>query len=500
MGIQSPPPPGISSPPHPKPMQPLARYNDALTRRQFFRKSGTGLGVAALSSLLGEDLLGAGGPALGHFAPKAKRAIYISLIGAPSQLETFDYKPELKRRFREDLTQYLEQQGERLTGMTADQDAFPLAPSIFNFSQHGQSGTWISELLPYHGRMADDLCIIKSMHTEAINHEPANQLVYTGSMQPGKASIGSWLSYGLGSMNRDLPDFVVLHATHSSPFANVQAISSRLWGAGFLPGKHAGVAFRSQGDPVLYLEDAPGISRKLRRRMLDGLNTLNQRSYEQLGDPSIQTRIQQYEMAFRMQASVPELADLSGEPEHVHQLYGEDSKKRGTFANSALMARRLLERGVRYVQIFHRGWDQHGNLPRDLASQCRDVDQGCYGLIQDLKQRGMLEDTLVVWGGEFGRTVYSQGTLTDTNYGRDHHPRCFSIWLAGGGVKGGQVYGETDEVSYNITENPVHIRDLHATLLHQLGIDHERLSFKFQGLDQRLTGVEPAKVIHDILS
>jgi uncharacterized protein (DUF1501 family) len=292
----------------------------------------------------------------------------------------------------------------------------------------------------------------------------------------------------------------VLHATHSSPYANVQAISARLWGAGFLPGKHAGVAFRSKGDPVLYLKDSPGISRDLRRSMLDGLNAMNQKSYEIVGDPSIQTRIQQYEMAFRMQASVPELADMSGEPEHVHELYGEDSKVRGTFANSAMMARRLLERGTRFVQIFHRGWDQHGNLPRDLTSQCKDVDQGCYGLIQDLKQRGMLEDTLVIWGGEFGRTVYSQGQLTETNYGRDHHPRCFSIWMAGGGVKGGQVYGETDDMSYNITQNPVHIRDLHATLLHQLGLDHTRLTYKHQGLDQRLTGVEPAKIVKDVLA
>jgi uncharacterized protein (DUF1501 family) len=337
------------------------------------------------------------------------------------------------------------------------------------------------------------------MHTDAINHEPANQLIYTGSMQSGKASIGSWLSYGLGSMNKDLPDFVVLHARHSSPHSNVQAISSRLWGSGFLPGKHAGVALRSAGDPVLFLKDAPGISKENRRQMLDGLNALNQKSYEALGDPEIQTRIQQYEMAFRMQSSVPELADISGEPEHIYEMYGAESKDRGTFSNSALMARRLLERGVRFVQIFHRGWDQHGNLPRDLASQCKDVDQGCYGLIQDLKQRGMLEDTLVIWGGEFGRTVYCQGGLSETNYGRDHHPRCFSMWMAGGGVKGGQVYGETDDMSYNIVENPVHIRDLHATILNQLGLDHLRTSFKFQGLDQRLTGVEPAKIVRDIL-
>lgn len=484
-------------------MNPLTDFNSHVNRRQFFRQNGTGLGVAALSSLLARSGVGATSSLpgqLAHVAPKAKRAIYISLIGAPSQLDTFDYKPGLKSRFKEDLKDYLAKQGERLTGMTSGQAAFPLAPSIFKFSQHGQSGTHVSELLPWTGKMADDLCVIKSMHTEAINHEPANQLIYTGSMQAGKASMGSWLSYGLGSLNQDLPTFVVLHATHSSPYSNVQAISARLWGSGFLPGKHAGVAFRGNGDPVLYLKDTPGISRELRRSMLDGVNALNQRSYDAIGDPEIQTRIQQYEMAFRMQTSVPELADFSQEPEHIYSLYGDESKKRGTFANSALMARRLLERGVRFVQIFHRGWDQHGSLPRDLASQCKDVDQGAYGLIQDLKQRGMLDDTLVIFGGEFGRTVYCQGGLTETNYGRDHHPRCFSLWLAGGGVKGGQVYGETDEMSYNITENPVHIRDLHATLLHQLGIDHERLSHKYQGLDQRLTGVEPAKVVKDILA
>jgi uncharacterized protein (DUF1501 family) len=485
-------------------MNPVETINNALTRRQFFRKSGTGLGVAAMASLLGENGFAAGQPmgnmSIPQFAPKAKRAIYISLIGAPSQFETFDYKPDLVKRYKEDLKGYLAKEGERLTGMTSGQAAFPIAPARFKFSQHGQSGTWFSELLPWHGKMADDLCVIKSMHTDAINHEPANQLICTGSMLNGKASIGSWLSYGLGAMNKDLPAFVVLHAKHTSPHSDVQAISSRLWGAGTLPGKFAGVSLRSLGDPVLFLKDSPGIPPEMRRSMLDGLGKLNQKSFESVGDPEIQTRIQQYEMAYRMQTSVPELADLSGEAEHTYALYGEESKTRGSFANSALMARRLLERGVRFVQIFHRGWDQHSNLPRDIASQCNDVDQGCYGLIQDLKQRGMLEDTLVIWGGEFGRTVYSQGTLTDTDYGRDHHPRCFSICMAGGGVKGGQVYGETDEMSYNITQNPVHIRDLHATILHALGIDHERLTHKFQGLDNRLTGVLPAKVIKELFA
>lgn len=480
-------------------MNPLELYNHALTRRQFFRKSGTGLGMAAMASLLSRQGLRAlenlSSISLPQFTPRAKRAIYISLIGAPSQFETFDYKPNLVKRYKEDIKEYLAKEGERLTSMSSGQAVFPIAPSRFKFSQYGKSGTWISELLPYHGKMADDICVIKSMHTDAINHEPANQLICTGSMINGKASMGAWLSYGLGSMNEDLPTFVVLHASHSSPYSNVQAISSRLWGSGFLPGKYTGVALRTLGDPVLFLKDSPGVPREMRRSMLDGLNQLNQKSYENIRDPEIQTRMQQYEMAYRMQSSVPELSDFSSESDHTYHLYGPDSRIRGTFASSAIMARRLLERGVRFVQIFHRGWDQHANLPRDLESQCKDVDQGCYGLIQDLKQRGMLEDTLVIFGGEFGRTVYSQGNLTETDYGRDHHPRCFSMWMAGGGIKGGLTYGETDELSYNVTRDPVHIRDLHATILHALGIDHQRLTFKSQGLDQRLTGVEPAKVI-----
>jgi len=484
----------------------LNQVNASLTRRQFFRKGATGLGVAALTSLLGPRAFAASdnGAALSEnlwrIAPKAKRAIYISLIGAPSQLDTFDYKPGLRARFKEDLKDWLKNQGERLTGMTAGQQTFPLAPTMFKFAQYGQGGAWVSELLPWHAKMADDLCFVHSMHTDAINHEPANQLSYTGSMINGKASMGSWIAYGLGSMNHELPTFVVLHATHSSPYSNVQAITSRLWGAGFLPGQYAGIALRAKGDAVLYLKDAPGISRDMRHEMMDGLSALNERSYAAIGDPEIQTRTQQFEMAFRMQASIPDLTDLSKESEQTYELYGQDAKVRGTFANSALMARRLGERGVRFVQIFHRGWDQHGSLPRDLASQCKDVDQGCYGLIQDLKQRGMLEDTLVIWGGEFGRTIYCQGKLEEADYGRDHHPRCFTIWMAGGGIKPGFVYGKTDEMSYNIVENPVHVHDLHATILHQLGIDHEKLAFKYQGLDQRLTGVEPSKVVTDILA
>lgn len=476
-------------------------FNSALTRRHFFRKNATGLGYAALASLLGGEAMGSSNeipPALAQFAPKAKRAIYLSMIGAPSQFETFDYKPKVE--FNKDLKDFLVASGQRLTGMTAGQSKFPSVPSIFKFAQHGKDGTWVSELLPWTAKMADDICVIRSLHTDAINHEPANQLMYTGNMVGGKASMGSWLSYGLGSMNQDLPSFVVLHAQHSNPGSNVQAISSRLWSSAFLPGKYAGVSLRAAGDPVLYLRDSPGIPRELRRQMLDGLATMNQKSYDVVGDPEIQTRIQQYEMAFRMQTSVPELADTSGESEATYKLYGDDSKKAGTFAASALMARRLMERGVRFVQIFHRGWDQHGNLPHDIAAQCRDIDQASYGLVQDLKQRGMLDDTLIIWGGEFGRTAYSQGALTQTNYGRDHHPRAFSIWMAGGGIKGGFNYGETDEMSFNITDGAMHVRDLHATILNQLGIDHQRLSFKYQGLDNRLTGVMPARLVKEIIA
>jgi len=492
-------------------MKDLFDLNGIINRRQFFRKNLTGLGAAALSSLLPKELMamgddaivGGGGLQVGpHFAPKAKRVIYMSMIGAPSQLDTFDYKPGLEKRYKEDLSGFLKESGVRITTMTSGQKGFPIAPSRFKFKQHGQSGAWVSELLPNTAKMVDDLCIIKTMNTDAINHEPANYLMYTGSMIRGKASIGSWLSYGLGSMNNDLPTFVVLHAYHTNPKSNVQAISSGLWGSGFLPGKHAGVSLRGKGDPVLYLKNSPGISREMRRTMLDGLNDLNHKSYERIGDPEIQTRIQQYEMAFRMQASVPELTDLDGESQATYDLYGSEAKKRGSFANSCLMARRLVERGTRFVQIYHRGWDQHGALQRDLPEQCKDVDRGAYALVQDLKQRGMLEDTLVVWGGEFGRTVYCQGPLSETNYGRDHHPKCFTIWMAGGGVKGGIVYGETDEMSFNITtpDQSVHVRDLHATLLHQLGLNNDLLSYPYQGLDNKLTGVLPAKVVKDILA
>ena len=484
-------------------MNSIADYNAAVSRRQFFRHNGTGLGVAALSSLLPQALSGLANPSMPHdvekMAPKAKRVIYLSMLGAPSQLDMFDYKPELQKKFSHDIKDFLEEQGQRLTGMTAGQAKFPVAPSIFKFKQHGQSGAWISDLLPHTAKMADDIAIVKSMHTDAINHEPANQLLYTGDQNNGKPSIGSWLSYGLGSSNSDLPTFVVLHAQQTGP-GNVQAISSRLWGPGFLPGKYAGVALRSKGDPVLFLKDAPGIDRKVRREMLNGLNALNQRAYEAVGNAETQTRIQQYEMAFRMQASVPELTNIQEEPEAIYEMYGEQSKNPGSFASSCIMARRMMERGVKFVQIFHRGWDQHGNLPSHIKPQCKDIDQPSWALIQDLKQRGMLDDTLVIWGGEFGRTVYSQGTLNDKTYGRDHHPRAFSMWMAGGGVKGGQVYGDTDEYGYNVTDESkkVHIRDLHASILHQLGIDHHKFTFPYQGLDQKLTGVKPARIIHDV--
>tara|TARA_B110000881_G_scaffold218044_1_gene236766 strand:- start:915 stop:2369 length:1455 start_codon:yes stop_codon:yes gene_type:complete len=483
-------------------MNTVADFNASISRRQFFRKNGTGLGAASLATLLPGGLSGLSNSSvpseLKKVAPKAKRVIYLSMLGAPSQLDLFDYKPKLKERFKDDLSSYLKEQGQRLTGMTSGQAKFPLAPSIFEFKEHGQSGAWVSELLPHTAKMVDDIAIVKSMNTEAINHEPANQLCYTGNQQNGKPSLGSWLAYGLGSQNEDLPNFVVLHAQHTGP-GNVQAISSRLWGPGFLPGKYAGVAFRPKGDPVLYLRDAPGIDRELRRNMLDSLNTLNQKSYDIVGDNEIQTRMQQYEMAFRMQASVPELSDLSSESDQTREMYGPQSKTPGSFASSCILARRMMERGVQFVQIFHRGWDQHSNLPAHIKPQCEDIDQPCWALVQDLKQRGMLDDTLVIWGGEFGRTVYSQGTLTEKNYGRDHHPRAFSMWMAGGGVKGGQVYGETDDFGYNVTENPVHISDLHTTILHQLGINHHKLTFKYQGLDQKLTGVKPTQVISEIL-
>jgi len=465
------------------------------TRRQFFGRSARGIGGAALASLL----QGANENGLPHFAPKAKRVIYMHMVGAPPQHDLFDYKPQMKGWYDKDLPESI-RNGQRLTTMTSGQSRFPIAPTIFKFQQYGKSGTWLSELLPWKAKMADDIAIVRTMHTEAINHEPAITYIQTGNQIAGKPCIGSWISYGLGSMNEDLPSFVVINAQHTHPRAGVQAISARLWSAGFLSAQYAGVSLRAGGDPVLYINNPDGVDAKVRRRMLDGLNQLNQMQYEKVADPETRARIEQFEMAFRMQTSVPELTDLSKEPESTYKLYGEDARKGGTFANAALMARRLAERGVRFVQIYHRGWDVHNNLPDVLPSQCKDVDQACYALVQDLKQRGMLDDTIVIWGGEFGRTIYSQGKLTATNYGRDHHPRCFSLWMAGGGFKGGVVYGETDDFSYNIVRDPVHIRDFQATFLHLLGIDHERFTYKYQGLDQRLTGVEKAQVVKALLS
>ncbi|MCH8217418.1 MAG: DUF1501 domain-containing protein, partial [Planctomycetes bacterium] len=434
---------------------------------------------------------------LRHFAPKAKRAIYLFMAGAPSQIETFDYKPKLNEMFDKDLPESI-RQGQRLTTMTSGQKRFPLVGSKFGFKQYGHSGAWVSELLPHTARMVDDLAIVRTVYTEAINHDPAITYICTGHQLPGRASLGAWLSYGLGSLNSDLPSFVVMTPTWTGR-KEAQALYNRLWGSGFLASKHQGVALRSQGDPVLYLSNPPGVTPMTRRRMLDRLARFNRRTLDSIGDPDTQARIDQCEMAFRMQSSVPELTDVSGESKATLKMYGPDVTKPGTYAACCLLARRMAERDVRFVQIFHRGWDQHGNLPGDLPDQCRDIDQPSWALIQDLKQRGLLDDTVVIWGGEFGRTAYCQGKLTKENYGRDHHPRCFSIWMAGGGIKPGVVYGETDELSYNIVKDPVHIHDLNATILHCLGIDHKRLQYKFQGLDMRLTGVLEQSPIQSIL-
>jgi Protein of unknown function (DUF1501) len=473
------------------------------SRRQFLSRAGKSLAWASLASLMGNHRL-TGSPALGqggflpNFAPKAKRAIYLFMAGAPSQFETWDYKPALSQRFDQDLPESV-RGGQTLTGMTSSQSRLPIAPSFFKFQQHGKAGHWVSELFPELAKVADELSIIRSLHTDAINHEPAILLMNSGNMVPGKPSIGSWISYGLGSMNEDLPTFVVL--TSKLPiFSNIQALSSRLWSSGFLSPEHAGVAMRSGGDPVIHLSNPKGMPREIRREMIEGVNQLNQQIHDRIGDPETNARISQYEMAFRMQASVPELTDLSNEPQSIWDMYGPKAKEPGTYAYNCLMARRMAERGVRFTQIFHRGWDAHDDLPNRMKILCEDVDRPTAALLADLKQRGMLDDTLVVWGGEFGRTVYSQGELSRENYGRDHHPRCFSMWMAGGGVKPGMTYGETDEFSYNIIKDPAHVRDLNATILKLLGIDHERLTFKFQGLDQKLTGVEPAKVISQILA
>ena len=471
-----------------------------VTRRQFLGKASLGIGSAALASLLNPRLFAANsssGSPLPHFVAKAKRVIWLTQAGAPSQLETFDYKPGLAAMFDKDMPASV-RGDQRLTGFTSGQGRLPIAPSVYKFSQHGQSGMWLSELLPHTAKLADDICVIRSMHTEAINHDPAMTLMQTGHMNGGRPSFGAWVSYGLGTMNENLPSFVAMVSRPSGP-TNAQPLHERMWGSGFLPAKYQGVRFNSGKDPVLFLNNPPGITTARRRAMLDDLGGLNHLALNDYQDPETRNRIDQFEMAFRMQASVPELSDISQEPEKVFEAYGPESKKPGSFAANCILARRLAERGVRFIQLYHRGWDQHDNLPAGIKSQCYDVDQPSAALIMELKERGLLEDTLVIWGGEFGRTVFSQGALTANNYGRDHHPRCFSIWMAGAGVRGGQVFGETDDFSYNVVKDPVHIHDLNATALHLLGIDHTRLTHRFQGRDFRLTDVH-GHIIQKILT
>ncbi|HND51400.1 MAG TPA: DUF1501 domain-containing protein [Pirellulaceae bacterium] len=564
-------------------MNPWQEHVANVTRRHFFRQGGNAVGWAALASLMGPDggMLGGGTPGgrllaaenagaqaapamKTHFPPKAKHVIYLHMVGGPPQMDLFDHKPVMEQWYDKDLPESV-RMGQRLTTMTSGQARFPIAPSKFKFAKHGQCGMELCELLPYKAKMVDDMCFLRSMHTEAINHEPAITYIQTGNQLTGRPCLGAWASYGLGSLNQNLPTFVVLVARPTNT-EQVQAISARLWSSGYLQGEHAGVAFRSAGDPILYINNPPGVPSEIRRKTLDGLKKLNELNYQQsldpetqtriqqyelafrmqgehagvafrsAGDPILyinnppgvpseirrktldglkklnelnyqqsldpetQTRIQQYELAFRMQGSVPDLVNIASEPEHTFKLYGDEAKKPGTFANTVLQARRMVERGVRFIQVYHNNWDTHANVAGRLPDQCRDVDQPCYGLVQDLKQRGLLDQTLIIWGGEFGRTIYSQGGVSKQNYGRDHHPRCFTMWLAGGGIKGGTIYGETDDFSYNIVDKPVHIRDFHATILQLLGFDHERFSVKFQGLDARLTGVEPCRVIKEILA
>ncbi|MBM3812608.1 MAG: DUF1501 domain-containing protein [Acidimicrobiia bacterium] len=466
------------------------------TRRHFFSRTASGLGIAALASLLPRELSAAKGlSGLPHFAPKAKRVIYLFQSGGPSQMELFDHKPKLQEMAGQEMPESV-RKGQRLTTMSASQSSLPLVPSMFAFKQHGASGAWVSELLPYTAKIADQLTFVKSLHTQAINHDPAVTFLQTGAELAGRPSIGAWLAYGLGAETENLPSFVVMISPGSG--GGGQPLYDRLWGSGFLPTRYQGVKFRSVGDPVLYLSNPDGFPAENRRLYLDALEKLNRAKLDDYGDPEIATRIAQYEMAFRMQSSVPELTDLSKEPPRTFELYGPDSRKPGTFSYNCLLARRLAERGVRFIQLFHRDWDHHGGLPEGLPKRCKETDQPAASLVEDLKERGMLDDTLVLWGGEFGRTVYCQGRLTKDDYGRDHHPRCFTMWMAGGGMKPGVSYGETDEFSYNVVSDPVHVHDLHATMLHTLGIDHTKLTFQYQGRHFRLTDVH-GKVVKEIL-
>lgn len=484
------------------------------TRRQFLGRTGKVLGWAALASLMGGTAMrgdtttaGAEGPAVvpaspggmfPTFAPKAKRAIYLFMSGAPPQIDLWDYKPNLAAQFNQDLPDSV-RGNQQLTGMTAGQARFPIAPAHWPFHRHGQSGTYISDLLPYTARMVDDLTIVKTIHTDAINHEPAIMLMNTGNMNAGKPCLGSWLSYGLGSMNDNLPTFMVLQ-TKLNEKENNQPVSTRLWSSGFLSSEYAGVGLRSGGDPVLFLADPNGVDREVRRKMLDAVEEINRQTLEEVGDAETNARIAQYEMAYRMQASVPELVDLSKEPQSTWDLYGPEAKEPGTFAYNCLLARRMAERGVRFVQVYKRGWDVHDNVTGILPVLCQETDRGCYALVADLKRRGLLDDTLVIWAGEFGRTVYSQGGLTPENYGRDHHPRCFTTWMAGAGVRPGLTYGETDDYSYNVVKDPVHVLEFNATILHCLGIDHNKLTYRYQGLDQKLTGPAPVSIVPGLLA
>jgi hypothetical protein len=479
-------------------MNPFREHQLMLTRRQLFGRTATGIGAAALGSLLASPARASQGlPGFPNFPAKAKRVIYLHQSGAPSQMDLFDYKPGLASRFAEELPDSI-RQGQRLTGMTSTQKKFPVAPSVYKFAQYGKAGIWLSELLPHTAKIADDICVVKSVFTEAINHDPAITFIQTGSQIAGRPCFGSWISYGLGCETDDLPAFVVMISRGTGRKVD-QPLYDRLWGSGFLPTAYQGVKFRSAGDPVLYLSNPPGIDADRRRSMLDDIRDLNQINEKQFGDPEIVTRIRQYEMSYRMQTSVPELTDLSKEPASTFDLYGPDARTPGTYAANCILARRLAERGVRFIQLYHMGWDHHEGVPRQLPPQCRDTDQPSAALIQDLKQRGLLDDTLVIWGGEFGRTVYCQGNLSPENYGRDHHPRCFTVWMAGGGIKPGLSYGETDDYSYNITEKPVHVHDMNATLLHCLGIDHTKLTYRYQGRDFRLTDVH-GNVVKDLLA